>query len=407
VKRKRLKLLNEFIVRLKKPHSAQLRVIRGLKRFNVLRMGRRFGKSEFGIDYLIDGEKGALEGFPVAWFAPNYKLLGDAWRETKRVLEPVTLRKNEVEKRIDLITGGVVEFWTLDADDPARGRKFSKIFIDEAAMVRGLLDKFQQAMRPTLTDFKGGACFASTPKGKNDFFKLDQKSNTSAQWASFHAPTTDNPYIDPSEIDEARKDLPDLVFRQEYLAEYVDFAGGIVKPEHVQVGQPTSSVVTVMGVDLAISLKDEAAYTAIVVLSRDREGKLYVRAVFRARLSFNRILETIKTFAAAWSPLVIAVEEVQFQAAVVQELLRTTKLPVRGVRPKGDKLMRFLPVATRYEKGLVYHDKDLPVSFVDEILSFPHSEYADQVDALSIAFSALPTQGVSVATAVPMETSSW
>ncbi|MCL2872418.1 MAG: phage terminase large subunit [Betaproteobacteria bacterium] len=395
------------IIKLPPRHAGQRRVWNGLRRFNVLRMGRRFGKTVFGLDYLIAGEGGAFHGKPVAWFAPNYKLLGDAWRACKMALSEAASGKNESTHRIEIVTGGVIEFWSLDVDDPARGRKYSRVFIDEAAMVRGLVDKWQQSIRPTLTDYQGGACFASTPKGKNDFFRLDQLSATYDQWASFHAPTADNPYISPAEIAAARQELPDLVFRQEYLADYVDFAGGLVKPEHIKIGAPQGRAVTVMGVDLAISMKDEAAFTAMVTLSQDAEGRLFVRHVFRARLSFNQILEAIKSAAAAWNPSLIAVEEVQFQAAVVQELLRTTKLPVRGIRPKGDKLMRFLPAATRYERGMVFHAPDLPPSFADEILAFPHSEFADQADALSIAFAALPMPGISVATALPMESASW
>jgi hypothetical protein len=36
----------------------------------------------------------------------------------------------------------------------------------------------------------------------------------------------DNPLINPSEIDDARLTLPDNVFRQEYLAEFIDGGAG-------------------------------------------------------------------------------------------------------------------------------------------------------------------------------------
>ena len=56
---------------LPKPHPAQQRVMDEAKRFNVVCCGRRWGKTELGMDRLIHQ---ALEGKPVAWFAPNYKL---------------------------------------------------------------------------------------------------------------------------------------------------------------------------------------------------------------------------------------------------------------------------------------------------------------------------------------------
>jgi hypothetical protein len=63
---------------LPKPHPGQQTVIDGAKRFNIVCCGRRFGKTELGMDRLIQP---ALQGKPVAWFAPNYKLAAPVWRE--------------------------------------------------------------------------------------------------------------------------------------------------------------------------------------------------------------------------------------------------------------------------------------------------------------------------------------
>lgn len=347
-------------------------------------------------------------GYPTAWFAPNYKYLADPWREIKDSLGQLIRKKDEVERRIDLWTGGSVEMWTCDDDNPARGRKFAKIVIDEAAMVRGLMDKWQKAIRPTLTDYRGGAMFLSTPKGRNDFHALEQLAITrSDTWGRFHAPTSANPHIDPAEIEEARADLSTLIFRQEYLAEYVDFGGAIVKPEWVQHGAPDFPYPIILGVDLAISTKTGADYTAIAALSRDRHGRIYVLAVMRFRLPFNEILTQIKMAAETYKPVSILVENNQFQAAVVQELVRTTTLPVRGVRRDTDKLTAFMPVAARYEQGLVYHAPTLPAYFTDELLAFtggPDDDHDDCVDAVATAYLGLGHTGQSVAVASERET---
>jgi predicted phage terminase large subunit-like protein len=85
----------------------------------------------------------------------------------------------------------------------------------------------------------------------------------------------------------------------------------------------------------------------------------------------------------------IAVEQTQYQAAVVQELARTTQLPVRGVRPDRDKLSRFLPLLTRYEQRLVRHDPaKVPAWFREELLAFPEGRNDDGVDALAYAWQA-------------------
>jgi predicted phage terminase large subunit-like protein len=78
----------------------------------------------------------------------------------------------------------------------------------------------------------------------------------------------------------------------------------------------------------------------------------------------------------------------------VQELLRTTTLPVRGVRPDKDKLTRFLPLLTRYQQQQVRHDPaKVPAWFREELLAFPEGQHDDGVDAASYAFSALGHSG--------------
>ena len=147
----------------------------------------------------------------------------------------------------------------------------------------------------------------------------------------------------------------------------------------------------VLGVDLAISQRQDADYTAIAALSRcPTTGMIWVREVERHRESFHGVLRRIEEAAARWQPAQIGIEQVQYQAAVVQELLRTTRLPVRGIRPDKDKVTRFMPLLTRYEQGMVKHDPArVPAWFREELLAFPQGYHDDSVDACSLAFSLL------------------
>jgi len=49
------------------------------------------------------------------------------------------------------------------------------------------------------------------------------------EWAGWQLPTADNPYIDPDEIEAARRGLPERIFSQEYLAQFLDDAGGVFR----------------------------------------------------------------------------------------------------------------------------------------------------------------------------------
>jgi hypothetical protein len=191
----------------------------------VLCCGRRWGKTKLCEELLIspdDETNGALNGFPVAYFSPTYKMLMELWRSMVAITQPLIVLKSEVEKRIELIGGGVIDMWSLDSPDSIRGRKYKRIIVDEAAVVTDLKYAWTEVMRPMLTDLKGDAFFLSTPKGKsNYFYDLAQHADHYDDWATFQMPTVSNPFIDPAEVEEARKQLDPLTFAQEYLASFV------------------------------------------------------------------------------------------------------------------------------------------------------------------------------------------
>lgn len=207
---------NSLEVSIYKLHKGQKEIANDDARFRVVMCGRRFGKTALGITLAC---KAAIDGQPVGWFAPGYKYALEAWRELVQRLGPVTERVSEQEKRLELITGGVIEVWTLDTQDPARGRKYALVIIDEAGIVRELTETWQAAIRPTLVDLGGRALILGTPKGRrHGFIQMFNRGNLEEEpdWQSFRASTLDNPWIPPEEIEAARKELPADVFAQEF-----------------------------------------------------------------------------------------------------------------------------------------------------------------------------------------------
>lgn len=392
--------MTDIRVRVPVLHDGQRQASAAARRFNVLRCGRRWGKTKFGVHRLLTGPKNLLDprGYPAGWFAPSSRYVDDVWDELTARCRDLIIYKNRQKGRVQLITGSSVDFWAMGEDkEVARGRRYARVIIDEAAHIRHLKEAWEKAVQPTLTDFQGEAWFISTPNGLNFFSELDRRGCAvdEPDWMAMQMPSVSNPHLSRDEIERARRDLPELVFAQEYLAELVTFGAGLVKPEHVIEGECAGDLPVVMGVDLAISERQGADFTAIVAMSRcPATGTVYLREAERHRCGFHDVLTRIKEAAARWKPTIVAIEQTQYQAAVVQELARTTALPVRGVKPDRDKLTRFAPLLTRYEQRLVRHDPArIPAWFREELLSFPESQHDDGVDAASYAFAALGQAG--------------
>lgn len=166
----------------------------------------------------------SLDGWPVGIWFPTYKDLSEVWKDLKNLYRPITNKVNEQLKQIELvIPGGLIDFWSMEDPDSGQGRKYKRAIVDEAAKAPKLYIAWENTIRPTLTDYQGDAFIMSRPKGKNNgFYLIEEKHRPFENWAFFHYTTYDNPHILRSEIEEAKDQLDDINFRQEYLAEYVD-----------------------------------------------------------------------------------------------------------------------------------------------------------------------------------------
>lgn len=190
-------------------------------------------------------------------------------------------------------------------------------------------------------------------------------------------------------LDQERIDMGSSMFACAYLNDISGLMAGNVFQrgwfKYVTSLPPNQTYRFKMGVDLASSERERADYTARVVIAEDGEGNTYVMSAVRGKLETGHrqfVIDGVNAF-----PRIdrIIVESNQFQSAFVQELLRTTGLPVVPKRADVDKTTRARAVAARYEAGKVFHLTSLTGSpFETELLQFPKG-HDDQVDALGHA----------------------
>ena len=307
------------------PHPGQAAILAHAKQRNVACMGRRFGKTYLLQDLMVAHPGGALagrdgygrHGLPCAWYAPNDAYFSRVFQEiTQQYAKVIRKATSQPRPVIEFRNGGRIDFWTLE--NPlkcGRGNHYARVVIDEAAHARHLETAWEQTIIWTLADLNGDAWFISTPLGINYFAELYRKASNDPAWVSHTAPSMANPYLPDGWMEEQRATMPELVFAQEVLAQFVTFGAGLVKPEMLIDGQAPPGLPVVLGVDLAISEKDGADWTAIVALSRDPvSGLVYIREAERHRCGFHAVLERIQAAAARHHPQLIAVEQVQYQA---------------------------------------------------------------------------------------------
>jgi hypothetical protein len=355
-------------------HTAQQKVERERKRFNVIACGRRWGKTKYLTRAMAVT---MLKGQKYGYFAATYKLQTEVWDELHSRLNHVAdCRKSE--SRIVFPNGGLIEFWTLTDPDAGRSRKYHRIGVDEGGLVKDLETKWYEAIRPTLTDFKGEADFAGTPKGRNFFhtgFVLGQDP-LNEEWASWQMPTVTNPFIDPLEVEAARVGvngsggMPERAFQQEYLAVFLEDAGGVFRKVRLAVSdrkqdeppQPGRSYQ--IGLDLA-RVEDFTVITVVDDLGRQ---------VFFERIneiSWERQLNAVEMAAKRYkAPIVM--DSTGMGGDKIYEDLRKRDLrvvPYNFTNATKEALIDNL--ALKIERGDVSL-MDLPVQ-TDELLAFEYS----------------------------------
>jgi len=340
-------------------------------RFNVVCIGRQAGKTVLGEDLASDT---ALEGLPAAFMAPTYKAMRDSWHALRDRLEPVTERASVSEQRIELVTGGRVELWrvelwSLDNPDAARGRKYARIVVDEAAQIPRLVDVFNKVLRPMLAVLGGDAWFLSTPFGMNDFWQLYQYGLDPAMtdWRCWQMPSSVSSYFPESEMHNAEQTMLERAFQQEHLAQFLEDGGVVFRnfrncvsddiPEGVQDGHEY-----VIGVDWG---KHED-FTVLVVV--DTVGGYVVGVERFNRIDYSLQRARLADLCARFAPLSVIAERNSMGEPIIEELQRDG-LPVRPfTTTNASKAQAIEALALAFEQGAITIPND-PV-LIGELQAF-------------------------------------
>jgi PBSX family phage terminase large subunit len=217
----------------------QLKVSSSQARFRVLISGRRFGKTYLAVTEMM---KYASKPNQRIWYvAPTFKMAKDiCWSALKEMLNMFNWIEdiNETTMTITIRqSNSTISLKGADNYDSLRGTGLDFLILDEFADI----DKrtWFEVLRASIADRLGHVLMCGTPKGYGNWsYEMYLKGKQDNEWESFQFTTIDGGMVAKSEVEQAKQDLDQRTFRQEFEGTFENYAGSIYYNFH-----PVESVV--------------------------------------------------------------------------------------------------------------------------------------------------------------------
>ena len=379
-------------------HAKQLEVFNSTSRFKVVAAGRRGGKTYLSMWTLILRAL-ASKAKDVLYVAPTLGMAKSImWQEIKSAAEQVTAKISESELALTLVNGITIFLKGADKPDSLRGVGYRYIVLDEYATMKS--ETWDMILRPTLADVKGDALFIGTPEGKNHFYDLWQDAQDLEDWEAFQFNSTDNPLIDPKEIEHAKQTMSTTAFKQEFEASFQTFTGGIFREEWIQYSEEPPQGSYVIAVDpagfeavdnSASKSKKKLDETAIAIVKINGD-EWFVRDIYHGRWGIKETASRILSAAIDVQATTVGIEKGSLKNAIMPYLEDEMRskgrwINISTVTHGGKKKTERITWALqgRLEHGKITLRKaDWNHEFINQLLDFPSKgTHDDLIDGLS------------------------
>ena len=164
------------------------------------------------------------------WVAPVNSQAEIAFSRMMRALPPGTFNawRGKGSQKIALLNGAIISFHSGEQPDNLYGEDVWACVIDEASRLK---EDAWHAVRTTVTATRGRLRLIGNVKGRRNWFymmarKAEKGEDADMHYAKITAHDAIEAHILPqSEIDSARRSMPELIFRELYMAEAGDDSG--------------------------------------------------------------------------------------------------------------------------------------------------------------------------------------
>ena len=379
-------------------HPAQMEILNSEARFKVVAAGRRFGKSRLAA-WLLLIKALQSDSKDVFYIGPTFQQSKDImWAMLKEMGQDLIVAAHENTAVLTLVNGRKIYLKGSDRPDTLRGVGLAYVVLDEYASMKP--NVWEQIIRPTLADVRGGAMFIGTPAGKNHFYDVYNDAMKLDDWEAFQFNSIDNPFIPEDEIEAARDSMSTMSFRQEFEASFETFSGGVFKEEWFKTAEEPRDGSYVIAIDPAgfeavekerNSKRSRLDETAIAIVKIDRD-KWWVKDILHGRWNIKETAKKILTSAVLVESSTVGIETGALKNAILPYLedeMRTQGQFVsiiemrHGGKKKTDRIVWALQ--GRMEHGQITFNEDRDWKpFTSQMLDFPNKlAHDDMLDALA------------------------
>lgn len=199
----------------------------GPERYAVVEATTKSGKTVGCMVWLAEQAMRGEDGHNYWWVAPIHAQAKMVFRRMKRALPQGLYRAREDEPNLTLANGAVIWFMSGDKPDGLYGEDVYAAVIDEASRCK---EESWHAVRSTLTATEGPVRIIGNVKGRRNWaYRLARRAESGEADMRYSRITAHDAVaagiISESEVEGAKRDLPDDVFRELYLAEPADDTG--------------------------------------------------------------------------------------------------------------------------------------------------------------------------------------
>jgi phage terminase large subunit len=205
------------------PRPLQQVMHQKLQRFNVIVCHRRFGKTVFSINEMIDkGLHCTWKNPQLAYIAPTYgqaeRIAWQMLKEHTKMLPNVEYNESKLRAIIPRPhLGDKVTIYLMGAENPdaIRGMYLDFVVFDEFSEMNPEI--WSKVVRPAVADRKGGAIFIGTPKGQNHFYDVYKMGiqNTGKGWFTAIYKASQTGILPPEEIEAMKAEMTEDEIEQE------------------------------------------------------------------------------------------------------------------------------------------------------------------------------------------------